>query len=320
MNQLALLPPEPAELTIEADAERTRRYIDASRAEATRKAYRSDFRIFTDWCRSRGLSSIPAAPQTIADFLTWEADAGRAVATIQRRCAAIAFAHKLAGYRNPPTKDATVEEAMKGIRRRLGTAPNRKAPATHEILGQMLHFCPANLRGTRDRALLTLGFAGAFRRSELVALNVADLTEHPDGFRVMIRQSKGDQESAGQEIAIPRGYRLRPCEVVQAWLTAADISSGPVFRPMLGSKRVLPIPLQPKAVLAIVKRYAKRAGLDLSRYSAHSLRAGFITSAAESGASIFKMMEVSRHKSVDTLRGYVRSAELFKEHAGSAFL
>jgi hypothetical protein len=129
---------------------------------------------------------------------------------------------------------------------------------------------------------------------------MADLVEAPDGYRVLIRHSKTDQEGQGQEVAIPRGYRLRPVEAVQTWLAAAEINDGPVFRP--------------------VKRYAELAGLDPALFAGHSLRAGFLTSAAEAGASVFKMMAVSRHRSVDTLQSYVRSADAFKDHAGAAFL
>jgi integrase len=184
----------------------------------------------------------------------------------------------------------------------------------------MLRLCPATLAGSRDRALLALGFAGAFRRSELVALEIADLTEAPDGLRVRIRRSKTDQEGEGAEIAIPRGYRLRPVEAVQGWIAAAEISEGPLFRPVLKGGRIQPEPLSAFSAAQIVKRYAERAGLDPASYAGHSLRSGFLTSAAESGASILKMMEVSRHKSVDVLRGYVRRADLFREHAGAAFL
>jgi len=119
---------------------------------------------------------------------------------------------------------------MKGIRRTIGTAREKKTPATHDILAQLPDACPDTLIGKRDRALLALGFAGAFRRSELCALEVADLVEVPDGLRVVIRRSKTDQTGEGQEVAIPRGYKLRPVEAVQTWLAAAEISSGPVFR------------------------------------------------------------------------------------------
>jgi integrase len=174
--------------------------------------------------------------------------------------------------------------------------------------------------GRRDRALLCLGFAGAFRRSELCALEVADLTEVPDGLRILIRRSKGDQEGQGQEVAIPRGYKLRPVEAVQTWLAAAEISSGPVFRAVTRGGRVSCEAMVDDSAARIVKRYASRVGLDPASYAGHSLRSGFLTSAAEAGASIFKLSEVSRHKSLDTLRGYVRRVDLFKEHAGAAFL
>jgi integrase len=186
----------------------------------------------------------------------------------------------------------------------------------------MLDLCDgASMMGKRDRALLAFGFAGAFRRSELCALTVADLREVPDGLRVLIRRSKGDQEGQGAEIAIPRGYRLRPVEAVQTWLAAAEISAGPVFRAVTRGGRVLTDrPLSDDSAARVVKRYAERAGLDPALYAGHSLRSGFLTSAAESGASIWKMAETSRHKSLDTLRGYVRRVDLFKEHAGAAFL
>jgi integrase len=185
---------------------------------------------------------------------------------------------------------------------------------------RMLVCCPDTLTGKRDRALLALGFAGAFRRSELVALTVADFVEAPDGLCITIRRSKTDQEGAGQEIAIPRGYRVRPVEAIQAWLAASGITEGPLFRPVGKGDRLQDAPLSTFSVAQIVKAHAERAGLDPALFADHSLRAGFLTSAAESGSSVFKMMEVSRHKSVDVLRGYVRHAGLFKEHAGAGFL
>ena len=174
--------------------------------------------------------------------------------------------------------------------------------------------------GKRDRGLLALGFAGAFRRSELCALQVDDLVEVPDGLRVVIRRSKTDQTGEGQEVAIPRGCRLRPVEAVQTWLAAAEISTGPVFRAVARGGKVSTRPLADDSASRIVKRFAARVGPDVPTFSGHSLRSGFLTSAAESGTNIFKMAEVSRHRSLDTLRGYVRRVDLFKEHAGAAFL
>jgi site-specific recombinase XerD len=136
----------------------------------------------------------------------------------------------------------------------------------------------------------------------------------------MIRHSKTDQEAQGQEIAIPRGYRLRPVEAVQAWLAAAGITDRPVFRAVLKGQRVQPVALTGHSVAASVKAYAELAGLDPAQFAGHSLRAGFLTSAAKNGASVLKMVEVSRHKSIDMLRTYIRRADLFREHAGAVFL
>jgi integrase len=184
----------------------------------------------------------------------------------------------------------------------------------------MLEKCPATLMGKRDRALIALGFAGAFRRSELVALEVADLTETPDGLRVVVRRSKTDPTEQGQEVAILRGRRLRPVEAVQAWLSASGISEGPIFRQVNKSRRVLPGALTGESAARVVKDAAERAGLDPALFAGHSLRRGFLTSAAKAGASIFKMMDVSRHKSVETLRRYVKDADAFTDHAGENFL
>ena len=177
-----------------------------------------------------------------------------------------------------------------------------------------------DLKGTRDRALLLLGFAGAFRRSELVALNVDDLQFCEGGLRVTIRKSKTDQEGMGATIGIVSGSIACPVDAVRTWITAARITEGSLFRPVTKTGKVSMHRLSARAVAELVKTYARRAGLNAAKFSGHSLRAGFLTSAAARGASIFKMMDVSRHKSVDTLRAYVRDAEMFRNHAGDGLL
>jgi integrase len=184
----------------------------------------------------------------------------------------------------------------------------------------MVATAPDKLAGLRDRALLLVGFGGALRRSELVALDVADIAETETGLLVTIRGSKTDQERAGTTIAIARGDVACPAKALREWLDAARIESGPIFRPIDKGGTVRAFRLACRSVANIVKAYAARAGFDASTFSGHSLRAGFLTSAAGKGASIFKMMDVSRHKSVDTLRGYVRDSELFKDHAGAGLL
>ena len=219
---------------------------------------------------------------------------------------------------------------MAGIRRQIGTKPNPKAPITAERLTLMLAGLPDLLAGRRDRALLALGFAGAFRRSELVALTVADLAAVSDGYRVTIRRSKTDQEGQGQEIAVPRGFRLRPVEAVQGWLQAAGITGGPVFRPITtrrldgrgkpATELVGTEALAAHSVARIVKRHCRRVGMEAADFSGHSLRSGYVTSAVEAGSAALKICEQTRHRSMDMILAYSRRIDLFREHSGAAFL
>jgi site-specific recombinase XerD len=192
-----------------ADADRARGYATAEKTAATRRAYGADFQIFRAWCEGRQLDAVPASPATVAAFLAHEASRNVKASTIGRRVAAIRYAHKLAGF-DTPTDDERVKATVRGIRRTLGTARSKKAPATAERLLAMAANTGAGLKGLRDRALLLLGFAGAFRRSELVALDVSDIEETSDGLRVTIQHSKTDQEGAGQIIAIPFGKSPAP--------------------------------------------------------------------------------------------------------------
>ncbi len=294
-------------------------YAKAEKAPATRKAYGTDFRLFRAWCEARGANALPAAPETVAAYLAAEAGQGVKPSTLGRRVAAIRYAHRL-GHLDTPTDSEAVKATVRGIRRTFGGAKVKKTPAVAAKMKGMVATAPDRLSGLRDRALLLLGFAGAFRRSELVALDVSDIEETESGLRVTIRRSKTDQEGEGATIAIARGDVACPEKALRAWLDAAGIESGPVFRPINKAGTVANSRLTDRSVANIVKAYAGRAGFDATTYSGHSLRAGFLTSAAGNGASIFKMMDVSRHRSVDTLRGYVRDAELFKDHAGAGLL
>ena len=209
---------------------------------------------------------------------------------------------------------------MRGIRRTLGTAPAKKAPATADRIRAMLPPSGGQLSWLRDRALLLLGFVGALRRSELVALDCNDVEEVAEGLRIKIRRSKSDQEGQGAVVAIPRGTLACPVAALAAWLDAASITSGPLFRPVARSGRLREGRLTDRSVAKIIKRHAAHAGLDPAHYSGHSLRSGFLTSAAARGASLFRMADQSRHKSLEVLRGYVRTADLFKDHPGNGLL
>jgi site-specific recombinase XerD len=305
-----------------------RAYQQASKADSTVRAYRGDALIFQAWCDRFGFRSLPTTPEAVAAFIVAEAEAGRAASTLGRRIAAIRYAHKLAKAPDP-TDDEGVRAALKGARRKVGVAPTQKAAATAEILTALLLKTPDTLTGKRDRALLALGFAGAFRRSELVALDVEDLREDPEGLRVLVRRGKTDQEAKGHLKAIPHGRFIRPVALVREWLEAAGITEGPVFRPVSRSGRVrgsnpgnpgLPPRLTTQTVADIVKRYTAAAGLDASTFGAHSLRAGFITSAAERGADLARIMDQSGHRDAQTVVSYIRRANAFKGHSGSGFL
>jgi site-specific recombinase XerD len=291
----------------------------AEKAPATQKAYLCDFAIFGLWCQDREFPLIPTTSEAVAAYLAFEADRGAKPSTIARRLAAIRYIHAIGGHANP-TNDERVRAVLRGIRRTHGTAPRRVLPATADRVLAMVPRPDGNLAARRDRALLLLGFAGAFRRSELVALDVADLEEVRDGLRITIRRGKTDQEGHGTTIAVVRGEVACPVAALRDWLQAAGITDGPLFRPIRRGGHVQNGRLTDRSVATIVKTYAQQAGFDPSLFSGHSLRAGFLTSAAKRGASVFKMMASSRHRSIETLAAYVRDQELFKDHAGAWLL
>jgi len=215
---------------------------------------------FASWCRVHDLAPLPAHPETVAQYVAQLANDGLAVSSIRRRLSAIKYAHELAEM-DAPTAHKRVRTVLAGIRRTKGAPPARKAPVTAERLATMLGHTSPGLIGLRDRALLSLGFLAALRRSELVALDVADLVDAPDGLRVIIRRSKPDKEGQGHEVAVLTGPNLRAGEAVKAWLAAAGISEGAVFREVkLKEGGTLGGRLSGHAVAEIVKKLASRAG------------------------------------------------------------
>lgn len=290
-----------------------------SLAPATREMYRRDFYIFSLWCEKMGLERCPATPETVAGFITAQDLDGIKPATLVHRLAAIKKAHEAYGHHSP-TNHAVVKGVLKGIKRNRGTAQNKKAAATAERLEQMVSYCIPTTLGVRDKAILLLGFAGAFRRSELVALTIKDIERTPEGIKVTIRKSKGDQEGKGQTIAILNGTRFRVVDHLYMWLKQSGIKEGFIFRSVRKNGKVQDKPLMAKDVARLVKKYAGFAGFSIENFAGHSLRAGFITSGANAGADIMKLMEVSRHKKPETVIGYVRESKLFDNHAGEKFL
>ncbi len=291
-------------------------YFDSAKASNTRRAYQADLRGFAAWCAARGFPSLPASPATVALYLAALADGGRKVSTIERALVAISQAHKLKGLPSPRSHGA-VSETMKGIRRTLGRAPSQKSPVLVEGLRSMTRLAPNTRGGIRDKALLLIGFAGAFRRSELVGLNVEDFEFTEDGLLVALRRSKTDQEGEGRRVGIPHGSDPRTCPVraLRAWLDCARIAEGPAFRSVNRMGIVSDSRLSDWAVAEIVKRYARALGMDPSRFAGHSLRAGLATSAAKAGKSERAIMNQTGHRSEAMVRKYIREANIFVDNA-----
>ncbi len=264
---------------------------------------------------------MPAAPETVALYLAARADTLKP-ATLGRRLAAIAKAHQAAGHDSPASmRHASVSEVIKGIRRTKGVAQDRKAPLLAAQLIRALATMRTDLVGLRDRALLLVGFAGAFRRSELVALDVADVHAGEDGLTITLRRSKVDQEGAGRKIGIPRGQSQETCPVraLQAWLTSASITEGALFRSVNRHAQVSGR-LSDKHVAIAVKHAAAPLGLDAKSFAGHSLRAGLVTSAAIQGRSDRSIMNQTGHRSVAMMWRYLREASLFRDNAASGLL
>ena len=311
-------PALPAELT--AALEVAADFARASKARATQDAYESDFRIFESWCRSRGLSALPATAESLCAFLADQASLGKRASTLGRRLAAIRYFHRAASF-DTPTGDEKVKAVLSGIRRTIGAAPSRKRAATSDLVLSMIPRGDS-LRELRNRAIILVGFAGAFRRSELVALDVSDIEETAEGMLVTLRRSKTDQEGLGRRVAIPRGEIACPVAALRAWLNAANITEGAIFRRIVNKRaqRVTDRRLAGRNVASIVKQSAANLGFDPLSFAGHSLRAGFVTSAVKRGANLIKITDVTGHRSLEMLKTYSRDAEAFVGHAGAGLL
>ena len=289
-----------------------RAYASQATADATRRAYTSDWRCFAEWCAGNGADPLPAAPETVGGYLAARAQTLR-TSTLERRLAAIATAHRVAGHQLD-TRHPAIRDVRRGIQRQHGSAQRQAAAATVGLVKEMAGSCDGSLIGLRDRALLLIGFAGAFRRAELVALKAEDMEEVPEGIRITVRRSKGDQAGEGQVVGISRtGSETCPVDALAAWRAAAGVAGGCLFRSIDRHGRIGG-GLSDKAVALIVKRRAEDAGLDPQRFSGHSLRAGLATSAAAAGAEERDIQRQTRHRSVAVLRRYIRDGELFRDN------
>ena len=282
-------------------------------APATLRAYRADWTHYAAWCAGMGFTPVPAPPATVGAYLASLART-HAPTTIRRRLAALGKMHRFNDLPwNPGHRD--IQEPLQGLLRKHGRPVRKAAPLTLPMLRQLLATCERTARGRRDRALLLIGFAGALRRSELVALQVEDVAVVAGGLRLRLLRGKTDQEGQGAEVGLPRGRHAETCPVraFDDWQAVARRKAGPLFRRISTAGRIGEAALHPDAVRRILAYRAGLAGLELDgveRLSAHALRVGFITEAYGKGVRDEDIMRHTRHKDLRTMRGYVQRAGL----------
>jgi integrase len=281
-------------------------FLKAATASNTRRAYQSDLAHFLAWG-----GSIPAGPKIVAEYFAAHSNM-LSVATLARRVIAIRRAHVLRNFPDP-TKAELVRLTLRGVRRLHGRPQRRVAPLRLEHLADIVSRLGGAPRDSRDRALLLVGFAGAFRRSELIAVECKWIERREQGFVVTLPRSKTDQEGRGRHVAIPRiGGPICPVAALDSWLATSEIANGPLFRPVSRAGRVLGKPLSPSAIATVVKQRVAQIGLDPARYSGHSLRAGFATSAATAGLPVWKIKGQTGHVSDAVVGRYIREVDPFE--------
>ena len=302
------------QLTAKSAPERIADLVRESLAPNTRAAYLADLAHFENWG-----GRIPAEPETVAAYLATHADT-LSVATLNRRLAALAKVHRSHGMANP-TSSELVKSVLRGLKRVKGTAQRQANPLLKEDLILALDATGEGLRDLRDRALLLIGFAGGFRRSELVGLTCGDVERVRQGMILTLRRSKTDQTGEGRKIGIPlaRG-RWCPVGALEQWLARSGIVEGALFRPIDRHGQIGLKPLSGGAVCLIVKERVHAVGIDPSGYSGHSLRAGLATSAAQAGVPSWKIRQQTGHASDAMLGRYVRDGNLFIQNAAGAVL
>jgi site-specific recombinase XerD len=312
-------------------ADAAAQYRRASRSENTRRAYRSAVARFCDWCAIHGRTALPASPETVAAFLAAEARAELAVNTLRLRHAAIRYLHLLAGH-PPPTAAAVVSTTFAGIKRAHRRPVDKKTALVLDRLLAAIQAIPETLPGLRDRALLLVGFAAALRPSEIARLTLEHATRHADGIELFLPWRKNDQDARGTKLWLPQGRTdLCPVKALEAWLAAAAISEGPLFRriwrlppprvprgaerkPVADRYRIGTNPIDTDSIALIVKHCTGLAGFDAAAFAGHSLRRGAISSGVAEGVHIARLKQFSGHASLKSLEEYVELDELRHNH------
>ena len=305
---------------IKALQEETLLNLKNSKANNTVRAYKSDFNDFGLFCVQNGFRSLPSEPKTVSLYLTHLSTKNAKMSTLKRRLVSIGVIHKLKGHYLDTKHPAIIENIM-GIKRRKGSIQKSKKPILISSLKEIINVIDQQnneeIKRFRDRSIILIGFSGGFRRNEIVSLDYEDLDFVPEGLKISLRKSKTDQFGEGFTKALPYFDKSQYCPVVslKKWLEISKITSGSVFRRFVKGSKLSENRLTDQSVALLIKEYLKLAGIDSKNYSGHSLRSGFATSAAESGAEERSIMAMTGHKSTEMVRRYIKEANLFKNNA-----
>ena len=305
---------------IKALQEETLINLQSSKANNTVRAYKSDFNDFGLFYAQNGLKSLPSEPKIVSLYLTHLSTKEVKMSTLKRRLVSIGVIHKLKGH-YLDTKHPSIIENIMGIKRRKGSVQKGKKPILINSLKKIINVIDElktdEIKKIRDRTIILIGFSGGFRRNEIVSLDYDDLDFVPEGLKITLKRSKTDQFGEGTLKGLPYFDSSQYCPVLslKKWIETSNINSGPLFRRFSKGSKLTENKLTDQTVALLIKKYLNLAGIDSKNYSGHSLRSGFATSAAESGAEERSIMAMTGHKSTEMVRRYIKEANLFKNNA-----
>jgi len=305
---------------IKALKEETLLNLQSSKANNTIRAYKSDFNDFGLFCAKSGFKSLPSEPKIVSLYLTHLSTRNVKMSTLKRRLVSIGVIHKLKGH-YLDTKHPSIIENIMGIKRRKGSIQNGKKPLLINSLKKIIDVIDKDnneeIKKFRDRSIILIGFSGGFRRNEIVSLDYDDLEFVTEGLKINLRKSKTDQFGEGIVKGLPYFDNSQYCPVLslKKWIEVSKIETGALFRRFSKGSKLKENRLTDQTVALLIKKYLKLAGIEDKNYSGHSLRSGFATSAAESGAEERSIMAMTGHKSTEMVRRYIKEANLFKNNA-----
>jgi len=305
---------------IKALQEETLLNLQSSKSNNTVRAYKSDFKDFGLFCAQNGFKSLPSEPKIVSLYLTYLSTKDAKMSTLKRRLVSIGIIHKHKGH-YLDTKHPSIIENLMGIKRRKGNKQKQKKPLLISSLKQVIDVIDnekiEEIKKFRDRSIILIGFSGGFRRNEIVSLDYDDLDFVKEGLKISLKKSKTDQFGEGFVKGLPYFENSQYCPVVslRKWIEISKINSGALFRRFIKGSKLSENRLSDQTVALLIKDYLEIAGINSRNYSGHSLRSGFATSAAESGAEERNIMAMTGHKSTQMVRRYIREASLFKNNA-----